>query len=94
MCCLTHSERDHDDDISGVKYSRADSEHLRCRCRFGNPCNREQSGPDLLCDWCRGRNHQEACAEINNRRYAGINAGRARYDEGGFIQYDEAWPVK
>jgi len=67
MCCWTHDERDKYDDTLGVEYARADSQHLRCICKYGNSCAREQSGPDLLCDWCRSRNHERECEEIGHR---------------------------
>jgi hypothetical protein len=88
MCCLTHDERDRDDDMRGVEYTRADSRHLQCQCKFGNSCAREQSQSDLLCDWCRGRDHQEACGELMS-----VSARRASKMIADYVIDDEAWPA-
>jgi hypothetical protein len=64
MCCTTHHDRDLYDNSLGVEFTIATGDHFRCRCEFkGNSCDREQSGPDLLCDWCRQYFGQEAHIE-------------------------------
>jgi hypothetical protein len=50
----------------------AESEQWRCRCQFGNPCGRKATAEDLLCDWCRGRNHEQACNEQVQREREGV----------------------
>jgi hypothetical protein len=65
MCCTTHEDRDRMH--RGIQFTRADSEHFRCRCTFGVPCSRQHTAADLLCDWCRGQGvegHERTCYEL------------------------------
>lgn len=70
MCCWTHSERDKFDSRHNIEFTLADDEHLRCMCRHGEPCLREQAagpGPELLCQWCREQNHAKWCDQLAGR---------------------------
>lgn len=93
MCCWTHKERDSNDDMHFVEYTRADSEHFRCVCGYGQRCDRQQDGPDLLCEWCRGRNHDRECVEIDQRQRDTWSIWRARqlagYPSVSGVIYDE-----
>lgn len=68
MCCQTHHARDLLDADHGidVKALLASDEQFRCRCPFGNPCQRAMTAEDLRCNWCRGTNHQRACQDLGN----------------------------
>jgi len=72
MCCTTHDERDRDDNAHNVAYLMAASDRTRCQCTYGNPCRRFADREDLLCEWCRGRNHENACVELAQKGYAGF----------------------
>lgn len=65
MCCQTHYERDARDRENGVAIDLASGEEFRCRCTFGNSCKRRATQEDILCDWCRGRDHYNACQELS-----------------------------
>jgi hypothetical protein len=70
MCCWTHKERDEADKRNGVVFTLAESKEVRCQCKFGVTCQRRMTEEDLLCDWCRGRNHSEACNELSTEPHS------------------------
>ena len=64
MCCWTHKARDEVDKSQNIAFTLAESEDVRCQCKFGVPCRRRVTEEDLPCDWCRVRDHQQACDDI------------------------------
>lgn len=67
MCCNTHLDRDESDTADGITFVLAESDDVRCMCKIGIPCMRRMTEEDLLCDWCRNRNHTKACGEQQER---------------------------
>jgi hypothetical protein len=66
MCCTTHDERDRLDRADGINVDAllTRDERFRCQCKFGHPCHRAMTAEDLVCDWCRGTNHETACKQM------------------------------
>jgi hypothetical protein len=66
MCCTTHDVMDRLDrerrgiDVAALTVKDTD---FRCRCPFGSVCLRQATAEDLLCDRCRGLDHQRWCDE-------------------------------
>jgi|SRR5215471_7510123 len=61
VCCLTHEARDRLDLNAGLKVPYSTDARLRCQCGYGEPCKREMTQEDFLCDWCRGTDHMKWC---------------------------------
>lgn len=61
MCCYTHQIRDEDE--KPPLALMAQDRRFRCQCKYGQSCDRAMTAEDLLCDWCRGSNHDKVCHE-------------------------------
>lgn len=72
MCCFTHRDRDRQAQAANILFVLADDEDTRCKCQFGEPCYRRMTQEDMMCDWCRGRDHYMACDEIYEGRGGNI----------------------
>jgi hypothetical protein len=64
VSCWVHPERDRQDEKAGVAYTVAEDENVRCQCDWGAWCQRRMTEEDLLCDWCRGRDHSAAAQDL------------------------------